>query len=175
MINPSDIGRDPIRRVGVLATSADAIAEMDLKNLFPQTVPFFTGRIYHDIDLPRGSATLNKIISEIEPAIKTTMQVNPELFVFACTSGSFYKGKGWDDEIAKRMQAASGAPAVVTTTSVRKGLNAVDAKNIFLVTPYIEAVIKAEIDFFAAHGIATGGLLNFKCQRGIDIRGGPVC
>ena len=80
------------------------------------------------------------------------MQVEPELMVFACTSGSFYKGPGWTREIAKHITKLAGVPALVTSTAVKEALHAVGARRLFLMTPYPEVLNTLEVAFFEWHG-----------------------
>ena len=163
---------EEVHRIGLLVPSRDGVTEMDFKNLLPRNVSFHTGRMYVGDALPRGAPSLDAIVDQIEPAIMTIEQVDPELIVFACTSGSFYRGIGWDDHIAGRITHASGVPAVVTTTAVVDALHALDARRIFMVTPYREQINQLEVEFLAASGVEVAGYTRFDFERSRDI---PHC
>jgi maleate isomerase len=55
------------------------------------------------------------------------------------------------------MTRATGLPAVTTADAILAALEALGAKRILLVTPYIAAVHEREIAFLAAHGRAVVG------------------
>ena len=57
---------------------------------------------------------------------------------YGCTTGSFYKGQGYDAEMLKTMQRASGAPAVATAPAVVEALRSLGAAKISVATPYPE-------------------------------------
>src|SRR5437764_104087 len=109
---------DKVHRIGLLVPSSDGVTEADFKNLLPRNVSFHPGRLSHRDSTPRRVQTLDESVSQTEAVIRTIVQVNPELVVCACTSGSFYKGLGWHRQIGNRIRAAAGVPAVVTTTAV---------------------------------------------------------
>lgn len=73
--------------------------------------------------------------------------------VFACTSGSFIGGKGYDVRIVDEMRKVSrGIPVTTTATACVKGLTAVGARRVVLVAPYTEAVTGRAVDYFSQHG-----------------------
>ena len=160
---------EQVHRIGLLVPSSDGVTEMDFKNLLPWNVSFHTGRLYHHDATPRGVPTLDEIVGQTEAAIASIMQVDPELIVFACTSGSFYRGAGWNSRIAERVTAASGVPAVVTSTAVLEALAAVRTRRIYMLTPYPEEVNRIEIQFFADSGIEVAGHSSFHCAKSKDI------
>lgn len=158
-----------VHRIGLLVPSSDGVTEADFKNLLPRNVSFHTGRLYHSDSTPRGALTLDAIVGQTEAAIRSIEQVDPELVVFACTSASFYKGLGWDLQIAERIRAAAGVPAIVTTTAVTEALRTVGAKRIYMVTPYTEDINKIELKFFRDSGIEITGYTHFECAKSKDI------
>jgi maleate isomerase len=158
-----------VHRIGLLVPSSDGVTEADFKNLLPRNVSFHTGRLYHSDSTPRGAPTLDEIVGQTEAAIRSIEQVDPELVVFACTSASFYKGLGWDRQIAERIRAAAGVPAIVTTTAVTDALRTVGAKQIYMVTPYPEAINRIELKFFHDSGIEITGYTHFECVKSKEI------
>ena len=75
-----------------------------------------------------------------------------EVIVFACTSGSFIHGLGWDRELIARIETASGTPATTTSTAVIAALGAVGASAVTLCTPYRDDINDIEAQYFAANG-----------------------
>lgn len=160
---------EQVRRLGLLVPSSDAVTEMDFQNFLPPGVSFHTARLYHRDATPRGAATLDELVAASEPAARTVLQVDPELIVFACTSGSFYKGYGWDREIAERIKAATGLPAIVTTTAVVDALHTLGTRRVFMVTPYTEDINRIEVQFLKDSGVEVVDYTYFHCAKSRDI------
>lgn len=78
-----------------------------------------------------------------------------DILLFACTSGSFIGGAGYDEEVIKELEAATGVPSTTTTTCVLTALADMGIRNIALVGPYIQEVFDAEVDFLKHYGIDT--------------------
>jgi maleate isomerase len=72
--------------------------------------------------------------------------------VFACTSGSFIGGKGYDGRILAQMAAvARGIPVTTTTTALVAGLRTLDVRRIALATPYTETVTGRAVAYLEGH------------------------
>lgn len=158
-----------LRRLGLLVPSSDSVTEMDFKTYLPREVSFHTARLSHSDSTKRGSATLDEICDGIEPAAPTLVQVSPEVIVFACTSGSFHRGEGWDREVQKRITDSSGVPAIVTGIAVADALRALQARRIFMVTPYPEEINQLEIAYFARHDVQIVDYTYFHCEKSRDV------
>jgi len=83
--------------------------------------------------------------------------------------GGFYRGIGWDKQIADRIKAASGVPGIVTSTAALEALSALRARRIYMLTPYPEEINKIEIQFFKDSGIEITGYTYFHCLKSRDI------
>jgi maleate isomerase len=74
---------------------------------------------------------------------------------FACTTGSFIKGKGYDQEIIHRIVQATGVPATTSTTAILKALDALGIKKMVLLSAYTEQMNEIEQTFFKEMGFET--------------------
>jgi len=70
-------------------------------------------------------------------AKKFTSVIKPDLICLGCTAASFVGGPGYDQQIIKRIEEASGSPATTTTTCVLELFKDMGIKKIALVGPYI--------------------------------------
>jgi maleate cis-trans isomerase len=59
-----------------------------------------------------------------------------DVAVYACTGGSFYKGPGYDKELAHQISKITGVPAVVTSLAVLEALRHLGITKVVVVTPY---------------------------------------
>jgi maleate isomerase len=111
----------------------------------------------------------NTMIDDLDNAARSVALPGPKLIVFSCTSGSFFKGKGWDLELAGRMEAAAGIPALTTSTAAREAFAALGAKTLFMVTPYPDSVNATEVRFFKDNGLDIVDHITFNCAASRDI------
>jgi len=84
-----------------------------------------------------------------------------DLIFYACTSGSFIGGAGYDQVIIKDLEEATGVPSNTAATCVLTAFADLGIKRIALIGPYIKEVFDIEIQFFKDHGIETA------CHHGL--------
>ena len=140
-------------RIGLMVPSGNAICEAELHAMLPPGVVALITRL----EL-RGSseAELSKMLDRLEEAAGLLADARPGLIGFHCTAVSTSAPER-AGEIPARMTRATGLPAVTTADAILAALEALGAKRILLVTPYIAAVHEREIAFLAAHGCAVVG------------------
>ncbi|MBI2860010.1 MAG: hypothetical protein HYX91_00710 [Chloroflexi bacterium] len=78
-----------------------------------------------------------------------------DMLLFACTSGSFIGGPGYDQEIISELEAVSGLPATTTATSVLTAFKDMGVKTMVMIGPYLDEVMDIEKRFFQDHGVET--------------------
>jgi maleate isomerase len=158
-----------VRRVGAMVMSSDSVVEADFKRYLPPSVTFHTARLLHRDQTPRGAPTLDEVCEGIEVAADSLLQINPEVIVFGCTSASFYKGAGWDDQLRERITKRTGIPAIVTSTAVKHAFKVLNIHKAFMITPYPEDINSREIKFFADAGIDISQFSYFQLKLSKDI------
>src|SRR4051812_30599383 len=90
-----------------------------------------------------------------EAARRLTVRTAPDVLAYYCTTVSFVRGIGGDEEIARRMTEATALPATTTSTAMVAALQAVGARRVALASPYMPDVEQKLIEFLAGHGIET--------------------
>ena len=158
------------RRIGVLIPASDPVVEIDLPRYLPDGLSVHIARL----DQAPGSKTagfevLMNMVESAGPAARRVAVVEPELILFACTSASFFKGYGWDLEIAARIEEAGGIPAITTSTAVVEALKALAARRVFMITPYGDKINRIEIQFLKDHGADVSDFKSFNCRHSRDI------
>jgi len=63
---------------------------------------------------------------------------------YGCTSGSFFKGKGHDKEIERKITDKTGIPAVATAKAVIEALGELHISRVSVATPYTEEINRLE-------------------------------
>jgi len=152
---------DPVRinygdkaRLGVLVPSGNSVAEIELRAMLPPDVAMLTTRL-----ALRGSSEVELVamLSDLDRAAGLLGDAEPDAIAFHCTAVSTF-APHWAGDIARRITAATGRPALTTGDAILAALDVLGARRVLLVTPYIQSVHEREIAFLAAHGIAvTGG------------------
>jgi maleate isomerase len=84
-----------------------------------------------------------------------TVRTSPDVLAYYCTTVSFVRGVGGDEDISRRMTDATGLPATTTSTAMLAALRAVGARRVALASPYMPDVEEKLIAFLAGHGIET--------------------
>jgi maleate isomerase len=158
------------RRVGVLVGDADPIVEYDLQRFLPPGVAFHVGRL----DMPKAPelSAVESLQMMIDAAPRTALKVTlaePELFLFACTSASFFHGPDTDHEAAENITRATGVPAISTATAVVEALRALNIKRLFLVTPYPIETNRLEVKFLSAKGFNVAEQMTFGCRLSREV------
>ncbi len=160
----------PIRRIGLLVPSSDATSEKDFHTFLPDNVSFHTARLFHDNEnTPRGFATLDEVCSDVEGGVRRLKQVSPEVVVFSCTSGGYYRGDEFANELQKRIEGEAGVPAILTANAVVDAFKAVGSSNAFMYTPYKDEINREAGKFFGSRGITIADYANFLPEKSSDV------
>jgi arylmalonate decarboxylase len=78
----------------------------------------------------------DQVVERIAPAARALARSGAEAIVLMGTSLSFYRGAGYNRELTRRMQEASGRRAVTMSTAVCDGLRSVGARRVAVATAY---------------------------------------
>ncbi|HEY1720372.1 MAG TPA: hypothetical protein VGG27_03940 [Magnetospirillaceae bacterium] len=147
-------------RVGVLLPSGNAVAEPELRAMLP------LGTSLHVTRLPlRGSSEseLLGMIDGLEAASRLLADAKVDLIAFHCTAVSTF-APHLAPEICARIEAATGIAAMATADAIVSAVKALHAVRVSLLTPYIDAVHRREIEFLNGCGVTVTGSANL----GID-------
>ena len=122
-------------RIGVMVPSTNTTCEGDFQLVADRNVTIHGQRLWLTNDFG-GDDDFNRMNSEIESAARYLATAGVHAIAYGCTTGSFYKGLGWDEEMMEVIQKASGVPAAATSPSVVAALRFFGAKRISVATPY---------------------------------------
>jgi maleate cis-trans isomerase len=83
-----------------------------------------------------GEVSMERMNADIESGARYLATAKVDVIAYGCTTGSFYKGPGWDKEMLARIERAAGVPAVATSPSAVAALRFFGAKKLSVASPY---------------------------------------
>jgi maleate isomerase len=137
-------------RLGLIVPSSNTTMEPEFSQALQGT-----NISLHTTRSPLNSVTikgLEAMEKETKAAAKLLKDADVDLVVFGCTSGSLFRGLGYDLVLAKQIAEAAGCRVVTTAGAVVDALKALKAHRLSLATPYIAEVNAREIDFLTKSG-----------------------
>jgi len=141
--------REDFRRIGVLLPSSNSVQEADFWRALPQGFTLHVTRM--GLSTVEADSTL-RIVQEIESESKKLADADVDVIVFAATAPSSRNGIGYDRELIKRIDAASGKPATTASTALIEALRTLGARSIVLAAPWSEAINRTAAAFIEANG-----------------------
>jgi maleate isomerase len=125
------------KRIGIMVPSTNTTCEADYQMVVPRGITVHGQRLWLTNDA-MGEDGMNRMNAEIETGARYLATARVDVIAYGCTTGSFYKGPGWDREMVELIQRTAGVPAVATSPSVVEALRFFGAHRISVATPYPE-------------------------------------
>jgi maleate isomerase len=136
-------------RFGLLTPSSNTTQEPEFSAALPADVSLHTGRVsYRDIT----PAEQDRCVLELEQESRKLADAEVDVIVFAATAPTLAKGKGYDRELIKRMEDASGRPATTAATAFVDALRLLGAKKLSIGAPWSKTMDKPMVEFMEASG-----------------------
>jgi maleate isomerase len=147
-------------KIGMMLPSVNSIAEPQINAMLPHGVSLHTTRLR----LVGGGGHM-AMLDRLEEATQLLVDLQVDRIMFHCTAVSMWS-PDIPGEIRRRIATVTDTPVVITSDAVVSALEAFDAKNIVLLTPYVQEINDRELRFLAHNGI------NVLEERGLGIPGG---
>jgi maleate cis-trans isomerase len=125
------------KRIGVMVPSTNTTFEADFQLVAPRDVTIHGQRLWLTNDA-EGQAGMDRMNGEIETGAKYLATASVNVVAYGCTTGSFYRGPGYDREMLQTISKAAGVPAVAAAPAVVEALRHFGARRISVATPYPE-------------------------------------
>ena len=139
------------KRIGLMVPSTNTTCEADFQMAVPRGITVHGQRLWLTNE-GTGDEVFNRMNAEIEAGARYLATAKMDVIVYGCTTGSFFKGPGWDREMCGGIQRAAGVPAVATSPSVVEALRSFGARRISVATPYPEWNNQKLRAYLEAHG-----------------------
>lgn len=145
-------------RIGLIVPSTNAVMERDLWRMAPDGVSVLTARMTYDRALP-PIQRLERQLSFAPQAVHDLCTADVGVVVYGCTSGSFFRGRAWEDGHLREISQLAGRPVVLTARSVVDAARALGLERVAVFTPYVPEVNERLAAYLRASGLAVGALL----------------
>lgn len=137
-------------RIGLLAPSSNTTVETEFFRVLPAGVTVHTAR------LPITQVNTNEIgamVSALETEAKLLATADVDVIILGATAPSFLKGLGYDREMSKRIEDATGKPATTTSTALIEAMRTLCITRVALGSAFTPAVNNLCASFIEANGI----------------------
>lgn len=155
-------------RIGLMVPINNTTMEPELLAWLPQ------GSTCRTLRIPRGEGTLTPAdlpayVAQAMTVAKAFAADNMDLVVYGCTAAGFMAGPGRDAGIAAELSGVTGKPVITTANAMIAALQHLGARNIALVTPYLDLVNERLQAFLEQSGIGVEVLASFRAQSVDDL------
>lgn len=123
-------------RIGLLLPAVNTTMERDFWRMAPEGVTVHATRFESGLE---GSAeNLQGMADSAVDAARLLGFTRPDATIFGCTSGSFVGGPDGNRAMELELEKVLGTPTITTSTAMAEALQAVSARRIGVVTPYVD-------------------------------------
>ena len=156
------------RRAIAVVSPYDMVLDYELYRWTPQDYALYMTRTPY-LDLPVTVDMVRRVSApeDVEEVAKTVLVPDPDVTLYACTSGSFCRGAQAERALVEAVSRGSGAPAYTTSGAVVEALRALNVNTISLVTPYTSDITDLFVSFLEEYGIAVVRSASLELQRRI--------
>jgi maleate isomerase len=102
------------KRIGVMVPSTNTTCEADFQMVVPHGFTVHGQRLWLTNDA-LGEEGMVRMNAEIESGARYLATARVDAISYGCTTGSFFKGPGWDREMIALIERTAEVPAVATS------------------------------------------------------------
>ena len=136
-------------RIGLLVPSSNTTVEPEFYRALPKEVTLHVARLYL---AQIATDSIANMVSDIEMQSRALATADVDIIVLGAAAPSFLKGLGYDREMAKKIEAASGKRATTTSTALVEALNHLGVSRVVLGAAYDDKVNAIAQSFLEANG-----------------------
>lgn len=137
------------RRIGLLLPSSNTIQEPEFTRILPDGVTLHAARLTLRTVDPSSTA---RIVEDIETESRKLADADVNAIVLAATAPSCRHGIGYDLELIRRIETASGKKATTASTALILALKALGVTRLVIGAPWSESTNATAAAFIEASG-----------------------
>jgi maleate isomerase len=141
-------------RIGLAVLDSDITIEPDLAGVMPHGVAAHVGRVRYPHEVTVEA--LGAAEAELEQVVQSLLPTQPASITWACTSGSFFRGREHHETLlAALARWSQGVPVTTASNAVVKALRALGVRRPAVGTPYAPDINLRLQHFLGEHGFET--------------------
>jgi maleate isomerase len=121
------------RKLGLIVPSWNTVMEYEFERMAVPSMSVHTMRISHTADTEENLTWMG---TQVPAAAKLLAHAKVGVICYGCTAGGFLKGPGYDRQIVRDIETATGIPGAATAAAVVDALRALHAKRVSVASPY---------------------------------------
>ena len=138
-----------VHRIGLLLPSSNTTQEIEYWRILPAGVSLHVARL--PLRNVEADSTV-RIVEDIEAESRKLADADVDAIVLAATAPSSRKGPGYDQELSRRITAASGRPATTASTAQLLAMAELGVSRIVIAAPWSDEVNGIAASFIEASG-----------------------
>jgi maleate isomerase len=136
-------------RIGLFVPSSNTTIEPEFYRALPRHVTLHAARLY----LTKiATDSIENVVRDIETQARNLSSADVDVLVLGATAPSFLKGLGYDREVTRRIEDASGKRATTTSTALVDALHDLGISRVALGAAYDDCVNGIAKGFLEANG-----------------------
>jgi len=136
-------------RIGLFVPSSNTTIEPEFYRALPAHVTLHAARLYLT---QIATDSIENVVRDIEAQARNLASADVDVLVLGATAPSFLKGLGYDKEVTRRIEQASGKPATTTSTALVNALKELGIARVALGAAYDDQVNSIAKGFLEANG-----------------------
>jgi maleate cis-trans isomerase len=136
-------------RIGLLLPSSNTTQEPEFTRILPDGVTLHSARLPLRMVDPSSTA---RIVEDIETESRKLADADVDAIVLAATAPSSRNGIGYDQELIRRIESASGRKATTASTALIQALAALDVTSLVIAAPWSDGTNVTTAAFIEASG-----------------------
>jgi maleate isomerase len=140
-----------VSRIGLLVPSSNTTVETEFYHALPAGVTLHVARLF--LTQIAADSILNTV-RDLEIQSRNLASADVDVIVLGAAAPSFLKGLGYDRELIRKIEAATGKRATTTSTALIEALRYLGVSRIVLGAAYDDKVNAIAKSFLEANGVA---------------------
>jgi maleate isomerase len=137
-------------RIGLLVPSSNTTVEPEIYRALPVGVTLHVARLFLTQIAPDS---IRGMVEDIESQSRNLASADVDVIALGATAPSFANGLGYDREMIRRIETATGKPATTTSTALVEAIAALGARRVVVGSAYDDTVNALARGFLEASGV----------------------
>jgi maleate isomerase len=153
-------------KIGRISPSPETVGCEEWRRAMPDGVCLVETRtLLHDVTVEG----LTETVKQVERAALELASAEVDVILQAGTAIAFFRGFGHDQELSRRITAATGIKATTSLTAVVEALRVLGIKKPAIATSYLADIDARLVDVLAQSGFAVAAIRGMGLKRSIDM------